>query len=127
MQRRLVTAGTAVIVGAIVLAAGVRANDQAPQEMTVQFAMPQPQPAGAGTPGTPANSSTHFLLPDDVTIAKGGAVTFIINGGGHGLAIHPVSKKTTRDDIASQLCQGGSTEADRIGRNAVCNGTIPSG
>src|SRR5262245_40963595 len=129
MHRRIVTGIAAVIVGsmALVVGAGAKDKEQAPQEVTVQFAMPQPQPAGAGTPGTPTNSSTHFLLPDDVTVAKGGAVTFVVNGGGHGLAIHPVGKKTTRDDIASQLCQGGSNEADRIGRNAVCNGTIPSG
>src|SRR5262245_43345459 len=108
-------------VGTGVLAKG---DIQAPADVTVHFAMPQPQPAGAGTPGTAANSSTHFLLPDDVTVRKGGNGNFVINGGRHGLAIHPVSKKTTREGIAGQLCQGGATEADRIGRNAVCNGTI---
>ncbi len=99
-------------------------DQQAAREATVHFAMPQPQPPAAGTPGTPDNSSTHFLLPDDVTVRKGGKVTFIVNGGGHGLAVHPVSKNTTRDGIAAQLCQGGVDEADRRGRNAVCNGTI---
>jgi plastocyanin len=108
-------------VGTAVLAKG---DSQAPAEVTVHFAMPQPQPPQAGVPGTPDNSSTHFLLPDDVTVRKGGAVTFIVNGGGHAIAIHPVSKKTTRTDIAEDLCQGGLNEADRRGRNAVCNGTI---
>jgi hypothetical protein len=98
---------------------------KAPQDATVEFAMAQPQPAAAGTPGTPDNSSTHFLTPDDVTIAKGGSVTFVVNGGGHGLAIHPVSKNTTRAGIAAQLCNNGvANEADRRARNAVCNGTI---
>lgn len=103
-----------------------KGKDKAPQDVTVQFAMPQPQPPQAGVPGSPDNASTHFLLPDDVSIRKGGTVTFVVNGGGHGLAIHEVSKKTTRDDIAGDLCQGpaGAPEADRRARNAVCNATI---
>ena len=109
----------------------VRAGDgkdkdaKAPLNATVEFAMAQPQPPAAGTPGTPDNSSTHFLTPDDVTIAKGGSVTFVVNGGGHGLAIHPVSKNTTRAGIAEQLCNlGGFADAQRRERNATCNGTI---
>ena len=101
-------------------------KDKAVQDATVQFAMPQPQPPQAGVPGSPDNASTHFLLPDDVSIRKGGTVTFVVNGGGHGIAIHEVNKKTTRDDIAGDLCQGpaGAPESDRRARNAVCNGTI---
>jgi plastocyanin len=102
-------------------------DNKAPQSATVEFAMVQPQPAAAGTPGTPDNSSTHFLTPDDVTVAKGGSVTFVVNGGGHGIAIHPVSKNTTRAGIAAQLCNlGGFTDAQRRERNATCNGTILS-
>ena len=33
----------------------------------------------------------HVVVPDEVTIAKGGTVTFMVNGGGHGVAIYPVS------------------------------------
>jgi plastocyanin len=101
-------------------------KDKAAQDVTVHFAMPQPQPPQAGVPGSPDNASTHFLMPDDVTIRKGGTVTFVVNGGGHGIAIHEVSKKTTRDDIAEDLCQGpaGTDEADRTARNAVCKATI---
>jgi plastocyanin len=118
-----------VVLAALAFPAVGRADDKgkekdkvaAVQDATVQFAMPQPQPPPAGVPGTPDNSSTHFLLPDDVTIRKGGTVTFVVNGGGHGIAIHEVNKKTTRDDIAENLCQGGANEADRRGRNAVCN------
>jgi plastocyanin len=122
--RTIIIAGA--VLAALAFAAVGRADDKvvAVQDATVQFAMPQPQPAGAGTPGTPDNSSTHFLLPDDVTIRKGGTVTFVVNGGGHGIAIHEINKKTTREDIAEDLCQGGANEADRRGRNAVCNASI---
>jgi hypothetical protein len=62
----------------------------------VDFGSPQPQP-------TPAARS-HELVPNEVTIREGGTVTFRVNGAGHGIAIYPVSKNTTRDDITSQLC-----------------------
>jgi len=80
------------------------------------------------TPAPPAGSLagtlTHFLNPDDVTIRKGGTVTFVVNNGGHGIAIYPVDKKTTRDDIAEDLCQGppGTAESDRAARFTVCGG-----
>src|SRR5262249_46458168 len=47
----------------------------------------------------------HFLMPDEVTIAKGGIVTFEINGANHDIAIYPVSRRTTRADIDAGLCQ----------------------
>jgi plastocyanin len=122
------------VVAALAFPAVGRADDkgkdkdkvEAVQDATVHFAMPQPQPPQAGVPGSPDNASTHFLLPDDVTITKGGTVNFVVNGGGHGIAIHEVNKKTTRDDIAGDLCQGpaGTDEADRRARNAVCKATI---
>jgi hypothetical protein len=113
-----------IVVGAV-LALSVtvptigRANDKdkkPAQDWVVHFGQPQPQ-------DTPA-AVTHFLLPDDLTIHKGDTVTFVVNGGGHGIAIHPVSKKTTRDDIAADLCQGGANDADRLGRTVVCNATV---
>jgi plastocyanin len=90
------------------------------EDAVVEFAQPQPQAGGA---------PTHFLLPDDVSIHKGGTVTFVVNGAMHGVAIYPVSKNTTRDDIAADLCQGGTNDADRVGRALECNGTkvTPSG
>ena len=94
-------------------------QSQAATDAVVQFGPPQPQP-------TPA-AATHLLLPDEVTIRKGGTVTFVINGGGHGIAIHEVDEDTTRDDIADDLCQGGANEADRVGRAQVCNGTVATG
>ena len=78
------------------------------QDAIVEFGFPtHPQPAA------PHN---HVLLPNDVTVVKGGTVTFKMNGPGHGLAIYPVSKNTTRQDIAEDLCQGGPD---------VCN--VPNG
>jgi plastocyanin len=85
----------------------------------VQFAqLVTPAPAA----GSLAGALTHFLFPDDVTIRQGGTVTFVVNNGGHGIAIYPVSKKTTRDDIAEDLCQGppGTAESDRAARFTVC-------
>jgi hypothetical protein len=120
-----------MVVGALGLAMAVavpvigRAHDKdknkAPMEAVVQFAhLVSPAPGA----GTLAGTLTHFLTPDDVTIGKGGIVTFVINNGGHGLAIYPVDKKTTRQDIAEDLCQGpaGSDESDRAARFAVCGG-----
>jgi hypothetical protein len=105
-----------------------RADDKdekkALKDAVVHFGQPQPQTPAPAPVGA---AVTHFLLPDDVTIRKGGTVTFVVNGGGHGIAIHPVSKKTTRDDIATDLCQGGANDADRAGRALVCNGAVVTG
>lgn len=69
----------------------------APTEVVVQFGQnkfPQdPQPRN------------HFLDPDEVTIVKGGTVTFELNGNNHGVAIYPVSFGTVREDIEAGLCQ----------------------
>ncbi|HYS27765.1 MAG TPA: hypothetical protein VEP46_19290, partial [Vicinamibacterales bacterium] len=79
-------------------------NDRPAKEWTVNFGQPTPQtPDAATTPPAPPSAGaavTHFLDPNDLTIVKGDSVNFIVNGGGHGIAIHPVSKKTTRADIA---------------------------
>ena len=126
------SARTSIIVIAVMAAlafpAAGRADDndknKAATEAFVQFGqLVTPAPG----PGSLAGAVTHFLLPDDVTIRKDGTVTFVVNGGGHGIAIHRVSKKTTRADIAEDLCQGGANEADRAGRFVVCNGTIVTG
>jgi hypothetical protein len=88
-------------------------------DAVVQFAqLATPSPPAGSLAGT----LTHFLNPDDVTITKGGTVTFVVNNGGHGLAIYPVAKKTTREDIASDLCQGppSTAESDRAARFTVC-------
>jgi plastocyanin len=86
-------------------------NKPAVQDALVNFGYPEhPQPPA------PAH---HTLYPDEVTIFKGGTVTFTMHGMGHGIAIYPVSKNTTRAHIAEDLCQGssGSTAPDP----AFCN------
>jgi hypothetical protein len=90
---------------ALVLAGAVGQGQVA--DATIDFGAPQPQP---GAPGSPVN---HVVVPNEVAIEKGGTVTFNVNGGGHGIAIYPVAKRTTRADIEEDLCQGGPT---------VCNG-----
>jgi len=69
----------------------------APTDVTVQFGQPT-------FPQDPAPLN-HFLDPDEVTIQKGGTVTFEINGTNHGVAIYPVSVGTMRADIEAGLCQ----------------------
>jgi plastocyanin len=127
--------GAAVMAWAVALPTmtTARSNDKdkdnakaaAVQDATVNFGQPQNQTPDAAPVGA---SVTHFLMPNDVTIHKGGTVTFVVNGGGHGIAIHPVSKETTREDIAEDLCDGATPEnadpiVDRRSRAAVCNGT----
>jgi len=74
------------------------ADKPAAQDAVVDFGHPvHPQPPA------PAH---HQLYPDEVTILKGGTVTFRVHGMGHGIAIYPVSKDTTRGHIAEDLCQG---------------------
>ena len=55
----------------------------------------------------PMSAPLHVVVPDEVTVAKGETVTFMVNGGGHGLAIYPVSEHTTREDIIAGLCDTG--------------------
>jgi plastocyanin len=97
----------AVAVAFPVIASANENDDQdgkkprAVKDAFVEFGQPQPQ--------SDVPAETHVLLPDDVTIFRGGTVTFVVNGGGHGIGIYPVSRNTTRDGIAAQLCQGGPT------------------
>jgi plastocyanin len=102
MKKRLILVTTVLAFSVAVLLAAQATQDltdnPAIQDAEVNFGSLHPQPA------VPAN---HVMLPDDVTILKGGTVTFIMNGGAHGVAIYPVSKNTTREDIAEDLCQGG--------------------
>lgn len=73
-------------------------DDNAPVDIFIQFGAPHPQPAPPGN---------HVLVPNEVKISEGDAVTFVFNAGGHGIAIYPVSKKTDREDIEAGLCPGG--------------------
>lgn len=98
MNTRHATAIAAVVLTcAVGLAQTIKADAQEPAA-TVQFGSAQPQPAGA---------ASHVLVPDEVTIPKDGIVSFVVNGGGHGIGIYKVANHTTREDIAEDLCQGG--------------------
>jgi len=55
----------------------------------------------------PISPPLHVMVPDEVSIAKGETVTFMVNGGGHGVAIYPVSAHTMREDIIAGLCTTG--------------------
>jgi len=61
---------------------------------------------GFGGPNDPCSYKLHHLTPEEVTIAKGGQVTFQVHGGGHGFALYEVSKNTTREGIGELLCPG---------------------
>lgn len=103
-------------------------NKVVAEAVVVHFGQAQPQTPDAAPVGA---AVTHFLTPNDVTVKKGQAVNFVVNGGGHGIAIHSVSKNTTREDIAQDLCDGATAEnadpiLDRRARAAVCNGTAPT-
>src|SRR5918993_1279776 len=81
-------------------------DNPAVQDAVVNFGHPvHPQPAAP---------NHHGLYPNDVTIFKGGTVTFTMHGAGHGIAIYPVSKNTTRAHIAEDLLllTGSSLAAD---------------
>ena len=62
--------------------------------------------AVVGGPTDPCAYKGHLLVPEEVTVLKGGEVTFHVHGGGHAIAIYEVSKDTTRDEIGQQLCPG---------------------
>src|SRR5690348_16636704 len=80
------------------------AAEEPTSDVTVQFGSPVfPQPP------QPTN---HILFPDEVTIIKGGTVTFEVNGANHGIAIYPVSRNTVRTDIEAGLCQPDPTECN---------------
>jgi len=99
--RRSIVLFAAVLTCAVAPAQTARPDDDQPtavQDAVVNFGAPQPQ-----TP--PVN----VVTPDEVTILKGGTVTWIVNGGGHGISIYKVSNHTTRDDIAEDLCHAPAT------------------
>jgi len=66
--------------------------------------------ASVGGPTDPCAYKLHHLTPEEVTIFKGGQVTFQIHGGGHAFAIYEVSKDTTRDELGQFLCPGDDPE-----------------
>jgi hypothetical protein len=59
-----------------------------------------------GGPADPCAYKIHHLTPEEVTITRGGEVTFQVHGGGHAMAIYKVSRNTTRDEVGQFLCPG---------------------
>ena len=57
-----------------------------------------------GATADPCVHKAHVLDHAEVTVFKGGQVTFTVRNGGHSIAIYEVSKDTTRDHIGQQLC-----------------------
>jgi plastocyanin len=64
---------------------------------------------------------------NEVEVPKGETVTFRTNGAGHGIAIYPVSKNTTHEAIAEQLCQGPPPDCDPALPPAQCSRKIVDG
>jgi plastocyanin len=101
-SRRTIPVVTAALALVLAFPLAVRTADKgtdddknkAPQDAIVNF----------GDPVTLAGAGNLVVVPSDTTISKGGTITFVVNGGGHGIAIYPVSKNTTREDITQQLC-----------------------
>jgi plastocyanin len=84
-----------------------RAQERPEMAVTVQFGQPKfPQDP------PPLN---RIMVPDEVTVGRGGTVNFEINGGGHAIAIYPVSNSTTRADIEAGLCQPDPATCDPQG------------
>jgi hypothetical protein len=108
-------------------------NPPAPAEAAVNFGVlpfpattplgPPPclQTGAIGGPADPCAYKLHHLDPEEVSIAKGGEVTFQIHGGGHAMAIYRVSKNTTRDDLGQFLCAGNDPEHIADPTMHVCN------
>ena len=92
-----------------------RRHNHPPADAAVDFGVlpvgpigPAPclQEGGIGGPADPCSYKLHVLTPEEVTIGKGGQVTFQVHGGGHAFAIYEVSKNTTREQLGQYLCAG---------------------
>jgi hypothetical protein len=92
-----------------------RRHNHPPADAAVDFGVlpvgpigPPPclQEGGIGGPADPCAYKLHVLTPEEVTIGKGGQVTFQVHGGGHAFAIYEVSKNTTRQQLGQYLCAG---------------------
>ena len=112
-----------------------RHDPSAPAEAGVDFGVfPPTTPiegtgcatTGIGGPADPCAYKLHHLTPEEVTIEKGGEVTFQIHGGGHAMAIYRVSKNTTRNDLGQFLCPGMDPEHIADPTLHACNLSAPN-
>lgn len=79
------------------------------------------QAGSIGGPTDPCAYKIHHLTPEEVTILKGGQVSFQIHGGGHAMAIYEVSKDTTREDVGQYLCPGNDPATIADPASHACN------
>jgi hypothetical protein len=132
MRFRLLVASVLVVAPLVLLAQnGDLTQQPATPDANVDFGvlptaplgpLPCLQTTGIGGPTDPCAFKLHHLTPEEVTIEKGGEVTFQIHGGGHAMAILEVSKNTTRDDIGPLLCgQNDPTKMTDPAEHAGCN------
>lgn len=111
--------GVALVAGQVVSSAqhqdGKGKHPDSPSTAAVDFGVlptgplgPPPclQAGAIGGPADPCSYKLHQLTPGEVTVRKGGEVTFQFHGGGHAFAIYEVSKNTSREDIGKYLCAG---------------------
>jgi hypothetical protein len=120
MKCRLALVVAACAVGvSLPVAASAQSEDShqpVPADAAVDFGVLPTEPlgpapcvqsgTGIGGPADPCAYKLHILTPEEVTIRKGGQVTFQIHGGGHGFAIYEVSPNTTREELGQFLCAG---------------------
>jgi plastocyanin len=121
---------TTVSVLMLTLTAWAQHHDEpAPSDAAVDFGVFVSAPipgtgcatTGFGGPNDPCSYKLHHLTPEEVTIAKGGQVTFQVHGGGHGFALYEVSKNTTRDELGQFLCPGTDPETITNPTMHTCN------
>jgi hypothetical protein len=140
-SRRTIPIVTAALALALAFPLTVRTDDKdkdkdrdrdrnLPQDVIIDFGAPQPQPGGA---------ANLVVVPDEASIRRGGTATFRVNGTNHGIAIYPVSRRTTREEITAQLCphdatgvctdatfaNGDHTIVDGKGNIVIVTGTNP--
>src|SRR3954467_7502244 len=110
----------------------------APSEITVGFGVLPPTTAiipgdpncapaapAIGGPTDPCSFRLHHLTPEESTLAKGGELTLVVNGGGHAPAIYKVSKDTTRFDLGQFLCAGDDPEHIDDPAHHACVAVLP--
>ena len=117
------TLATVVVTGMSFGAASLITAKQNPQgvDLTDQPAEIDPI-VEFGHPGILTGAENHVMIKDEVTILKGGQVTFRVNGLGHGIAIYPVSKNTTPEHIAQHLCDGVTPDCSPLQARTIRDG-----
>ena len=101
MKRTNLRTGLAMVL-AVTVAFSVAAVIEAQNELLTNTTVINFGPINSTA--APMSPPLHVVVPDSATIGKGETVTFMVNGGGHGVAIYPVSNHTTRADILEGLC-----------------------